>query len=87
MRELHRITDLGAVIMFAQDSVPLRLKRLVLGVLGLRHKPDMWFPLKHAHIVEYASRNGWDIVMFRDMVRWISESRLYVLRRRVEAPE
>jgi len=80
--EFRRVSRVGAVIIFALDSAVLRSKRWVFQLLRLRPKPAMWFPASHPQIVSLASTNGWEIVASRDLVKWISESRLYVFRPR-----
>jgi len=82
LSEFLRVSRLGVVIMFALDNLRLRVKRWVLYFTGLKPRPLMWFPLRHQQIIDLSFENELDVVAFRDMVRWISESRLYVFRSR-----
>jgi len=80
LKEFRRVSRIWAVVMFAMVNLRLRLKRWLIYFLRLKPKPRMWFPLSHSKIVSLAFANKWSILTAQDLVKWISESRLYIFR-------
>ena len=78
--EFRKVCRLGVVIMFALDNMLLKLKRWLLGTIGVRPKAAMWFPLRHNGIIALCIDKGFNIVKFKDLIKFITESRVYILR-------
>ena len=82
--EFKKVCCSGIVIMFALDNIFLKIKRWIFGVTGIKPKPAMWFPLSHRKIIAICINKGLNIIEHKDLIRFLTESRLYILRRNAQ---
>jgi len=82
LREFQRVTRTGAVIMFYLNNLLLHMKRVVMRIVGLKSKLSPWYPLEHKIILSLLTESeGFELAYYKDLIRYITESRVYVLHK------
>ena len=82
LREILRVSRVGAVVMFARRTPFLRLKRTATWWLGTRPRAAHWFDETDAEIRALVDRIGGEIVDHEDLLGPLAESRAYAMRPR-----
>jgi ubiquinone/menaquinone biosynthesis C-methylase UbiE len=82
IREILRVTRVGAVVMFSRRTAFLRLKRQMFWRLGVRRAADRWYDETDTEIRALIIRAGGEVLGHSDVLGPLAESRAYVIRPR-----
>ncbi len=80
IREILRVSRVGAVVMFSRRTAFLRLKRQMFWRLGVRRAADRWYDATDPEIRALVGRAGGEVIGHSDVFGPFAESRAYVIR-------
>ena len=80
LREMLRVSRVGAVVMFVRRTPFLRVKREALWRLGMRPRAQHWYDETDQDIRALISSVGGEVVDHEDLLGPFAESRVYAIR-------
>ena len=78
--EFSRVSRLGMAIMMSMQNPFLKIKRFVFQLMGVRPKPEMWFPVNHRDVLSLSKKARTKIINTHALIYGLSESRRYTFR-------